>query len=255
MSDILTRIRASYERFRPRDLSEVAALHLARAVDDADSVRGFAQLIASHGLPEIIAAYRDFRSALERSGQRPYRALQELLNNGVIARSIDQGYPMVGVAVERRTISAAIFERGTLAYTLRREFSSDGGKAVHSSQGFARLVLERNPRCTIALESREHLPNSRRSVLVRALTTVISEAGTPIWPLSTEELYAGYGHPPCRTRKELHTVVGSIWPGLRPHFQNTVLRDAVGIGFYAFMARVIAFANAGTRKEGLDLAA
>ena len=53
-----------------------------------------------------------------------------------------------------------------------------------------------------------------------------------IWEVPKVELFEAWAHPPLKSRKQLRSIVTTVWPLLAGTGRNLFIQDALALGMY-----------------------
>jgi hypothetical protein len=236
MSHILDRFATS-SHFSPQTAREFFALQLARKLGDEPTARHYAMLTDVHGEERLLAVFR--RALRDCAEQREIAARFHVELEGS-ARNGHQT-PVVRLAafrIERRSIAVAVFLGEHLDYTQVRHLSSTRDKAGGSAVVFVRWILQGFRIQSTALETIPNGHEIQRAALAEAVRDVFRDAGLPVWEVAKQDLFAAFGFPPLRSRRELREVVACIWPVLDGGTGAPMILDAVALGLYVQTERL-----------------
>ncbi|HEY2933118.1 MAG TPA: hypothetical protein VGK99_15355 [Acidobacteriota bacterium] len=148
-------------------------------------------------------------------------------------------HKLAAIKVERRSVATAVFVGDRLDYVQRRQLSSAPSKAEASAVGFVNWTVNTFEIHSVALEAVTN-GDVRRVQLTESILKMLRENGVPIWKLSKQDMFAAYGIPPLRTRRELWKVILSIWPILdRGEQGNDGILDAAALGLLVATERLL----------------
>ncbi len=134
--------------------------------------------------------------------------------------------------VERRSVSAAIYIGTHLDYVEVRQLSSARDKAEASAIGFVNWIISTFPVESAAVEKFENGDEILRALLTKGVRQTLRDNNLPIAEISKQELFAAFGYPPARSRKELRQVITTIWPMLSDRRGSASRLDAVALGLF-----------------------
>lgn len=146
---------------------------------------------------------------------------------------------LAAIRIDRRAVAIAVMIGLHLDYTQTRQLSGDIGRAETTLVGFLNWML-----ATFEIESAaiEIVPGDsamHRALLARSAIEALRSASIPIWEISKEELLASYGQPPLQSRKELRETIARIWPILNTRGNSPWALDAVALGLYVQVERLV----------------
>jgi hypothetical protein len=221
-------------QFRPNCPDQFFALQLARKLNEPQAAQHYADLSEHHSVGQFLTAYR--RTKADGSHREPARSFHdELQRLGDRENEEIRDRRLAAIRLDRRAIAVVIFSGYHLEYPpLVRQLRTDIDKAQSTAAGFIAHVMEKCPFQTAALES---LPNEgdaevQRQLLMKTIGDVLQEQAIGIWQVPRPDILAAFGHPPLRTRGQIHEVVETIWPDIIGNGGAPLVRDALALGLY-----------------------
>ena len=235
MKSILDHYKPVSSAFAPTTTDELVALRLAQKLGDVPAVRHYVALLYEYSESRLLVA---FKRAV-KSGQRSdlARRFHSELEQGSPNGGNGNGLTLAAIRVERRSVAAAVFNGDHLEYTEVRQLSSVKEKARASAVGFVSWIAESFQLDMVTLEGIETGDEFQRAVLQEAIEATLREEVIPIWIVSKQDLFAAYSYPPLKSRKELRTVITSIWPVLEGASARVFIQDAAALGLYVQIER------------------
>jgi hypothetical protein len=236
MTPILERFIQAAAPFRPRSPADVFALRLAQKLGDAIAAQHYAMLVGSYSESHLLVAFRRVVKSGQRSnfGRRFHMELGRAHSDG----QNGNGATLLAVRVERRSVAAAIFQGGQLEYTQVRQLSSSKEKALSSAVGFINWIGSCFDLESAVLEAIELGEEFQRRALHEAVQQALRDQALPIWTIPKHDLFAAYGSPALKSRKELREVISTIWPVLAGANGKAFIHDAAALGLYVQTERL-----------------
>jgi hypothetical protein len=145
---------------------------------------------------------------------------------------------LVAIRVQRRSLSIAVFAGTHLEHAEVYNLSSNNRKAEESTIGYGRRLIND---FGISAASMEWARNGdlRKTILTDMLVESFRDSGIQVFQADKQELFEAFGMPPLGTRKELGSVVITIWPSLNtPGFSSSVF-DAAALGLFIQTERLL----------------
>lgn len=139
---------------------------------------------------------------------------------------------LVGLKIERRRISAALFIGGRLDLTDSRQLPSTYAKALASASRYADWIRRTLRIEGAAIEKSRSEATSWRSKFTVQILAQLRSSGVSIYEVEKDALLSSFGHPPLRHNTELRKVVASIPPILATEDTNDACLDAAAVGLY-----------------------
>lgn len=239
MPSILSRFGPVHRVVRPQTIEDLFGLRLARKLHDEDAAQHYAVLAAQHPLERLVAAYkRALATGADGLAKRFHEELGRM-NNHCESRSAKLN--LLAVRVERRAVAAAVFRGEHLEYTQVRHLASARSNALNTAVGFANWLAEQFSPESFAIEVFHDEPEVQRRVLCDAVTSALRACYLPHWPVEKADLFANFGFPPLRSRKEVRDVVTRIFPVLTGSDGQSFIQDAVAVGLYVQTERLFLF--------------
>ena len=223
-------------QFWPSTARDLFALRLAQKLDDASAVHHYVILADRFTEGQLLWAYRrTLRGNLNGdSGRRFQLQLERVPGNG----NHEPQSKLIAIRVERRAVAAAVFQGQQLEYTDAKQLSSARDKALASSVGFIRWMLERFATESAALESIPNGHEFQRRALHEAVCGVLRDRALPIWEIPKPALLAGCGHPPLESRSQLRDLATRIWPVIAGTHSQVFIQDAAILGLHVQTERL-----------------
>jgi hypothetical protein len=227
--------RAISARFRPKSPAEVLTLRLSQRLGDAASAAHYASLLARYSEAQVLLAYR----RTQESGivQVPGRHFHKELLAIPASASDDHNAKLLALRLERRAIAAALFSGDRLEYTQVRQLSSARNKALSSTIGFVNWLCEQYSPDSAAIEVVAANQPVQRRALAEAVMGTLRGHALPLWEIDKSQVFAGFGQPALRNRRELRQVITEIWPVLSNTGAKRLIADAVALGLYVQVER------------------
>lgn len=236
MTPILDRFMSRPAAFRPKSVSDLFALQLARRLNDAAGVGDYAQLASQHSRARLLVALRRAIKSGDRLhlSERFHLQLEKIGTNGFANESAD----LLAVRVERRSLAAAIYHGEHMEYSQVRQLTSDKDKVVASALRFITWIANQFPLDSAAVETIPNGNQIQRKTLTEAIIRLLRDRLLPIWEIDKKDLFFAFGNPPLVSRKELREVVTGIWPILAGAKIKTFVQDAAALGLYVQVERL-----------------
>jgi hypothetical protein len=236
MNHILDRFVVPGTSFQPKTLSEFFASHLARKLNDTHAIRHYVALADSHSEGQLLCAYRRAKrtEANIDLARRFHIELERIHSNDYYDNHVSQ----ISIRIERRTVSAVIFQNGHLEYSDARQLSSTRNKAEASAVGFIDWLLGRFPIHFATLEAIPEGQDIQRRVLHDSICSLLREMALSIWEVPRKELLDSCGHPPLKSRSQLREVATAIWPILAGTHAKLFIQDAAILGLHVQTERL-----------------
>jgi hypothetical protein len=236
MHNILDRFVLPATSFQPKTLSEFFASHLARKLNDAAAIRHYVSLADNHSEGQLLCAYR--RAKRTEGNVDLARRFNLELERTHLGDYHDSHFDQISIRIERRTVSAAIFQNGHLEYSDARQLSSSRNKAEASAIGFVDWLLERFPVHFATLEAIPNGQDIQRRVLHDSVCAILRDRALSIWEVPRQELLDACGHPPLKSRAQLREVATAIWPILAGTHAKLFIQDAAILGLHVQTERL-----------------
>ena len=231
MKSILDRFAPATSAFRPKTPSEFFAFRLAHKLGDATTAQHYVTLLGQYSESHFLIAFRRTFKARPRSdlGRRFHVELRNVHANGFGSNGAEK---LLALRIERRSVAAAIFQGDHLEYTQVRQLSSAKDKALGSAVGFINWITDHLPVDSATVEAIEIGEEFQRRTLHEAIMQTLRDRVLPAWMVSKKDLFAAYGYPPLKSRKELREVISMMWPVLAGANGKTFIQDAAALGLY-----------------------
>lgn len=235
-TSILDKFTTPGSAFRARSLGEVFALRLARKLQDEVAVSHYANLAEQHTVGRLLLAYRS-TLRIGHCGDLGRRFHAQLARF-----SEDQARPrastLLVLRIERRCIAVAVFLGTHLDYTEVRHLSSSKDKALGSAVRFVDWLLHCFKIDSAALETISSPGNIHRRTLSDAIEKTLRDNLLSIYRIPKSEVFAAFGEPRLRCRRELRELVVGIWPILTGGGGKALVQDAAALGVHVQTERL-----------------
>jgi hypothetical protein len=148
-------------------------------------------------------------------------------------------HKLVALKVDRRSVAAAVFSGRHLDYVQERQLATHPAKAEASTLGFVNWIVATFEIESVALEKVHAGTEIRRGQLAGAIRDTLRQSGISIWEFSKQDLFAAFGVPPLKSRRELREVTLAVWPILDGGSEKMGILDAAALGLFVQTERLL----------------
>lgn len=222
--------------FVPASPGEVLALRLAHKLDDLPGIRAYASLVEEFSEGQLLSAYR---SALRTANSQSYwHAFRAALKSSTLKTHDLPATRLLSLRIAPRAIAIAVFKDSRLEYSDTRNVPASVARATGSAMSFLSWVLEQFECESAAMEVLLLDPEIGRRQIHDVVSEELRRRGTSIWEIPQQELLAGFGHPPLRTRAEMRSAIERMWPLLPGNRSGEAILDAIALGLHVQIERL-----------------
>jgi hypothetical protein len=146
---------------------------------------------------------------------------------------------LVALRIERRIISAAVFEGHHLEHADSLHLASTYPKALDGATGYINRIKTMFLIETALVEKQTTSDPTWRAKLTTKVVSQLRGAGVPVFEIDPADLLPAFRNPPAQSRAEVRRSVGLIWPSLVTDKKHCSCLDAAALGLYFQIQRLL----------------